>query len=200
MKQRIVLDVAKLPECGLGSLSVTWWGTLAFMLIEGTGFALAVTVYLYLFSIAPTWPTNVLPPDLLPGVLTTATLLVSAIPNIILNRWAKTGDIRKVRIGLIVMTLFGVALMVIRVFEFRGLNVSWDTNAYGSVVWLLLGLHTTHVITDLIDTVVLGVLMFTRHGDTPRRFGDVQDNALYWNFVIITWLPVYACIYGLARI
>ena len=26
--------------------------------------------------------------------------------------------------------------------------------------------------------------MFTRHGDNPRRFGDVQDNALYWNFVV----------------
>jgi heme/copper-type cytochrome/quinol oxidase subunit 3 len=34
----------------------------------------------------------------------------------------------------------------------HALNVSWDANAYGSVVWLLLGLHTTHLITDTIDT------------------------------------------------
>ena len=42
--------------------------------------------------------------------------------------------------------------------------------------------------------------MFTRHGDNPRRFGDVQDNALYWNFVILTWLPIYACLYWLPRL
>ena len=41
----------------------------------------------------------------------------------------------------------------------------------------LLGLHTTHIITDLADTLVLAALMFTRHGDNKRRFGDVQDNA-----------------------
>ena len=27
--------------------------------------------------------------------------------------------------------------------------------------------------------------MFTRHGDNRRRFGDVQDNAIYWNFVVV---------------
>ena len=68
----------------------------------------------------------------------------------------------------------------------------WDTNAYGSVTWLILGLHTTHVLTDLVDTLVLAVLMFTRHADNPRRFGDVEDNVMYWNFVVLTWLPLYA--------
>ena len=40
----------------MGSASVTWWGTLAFMLIEATGFALAIAVYLYLMSLAAKWP------------------------------------------------------------------------------------------------------------------------------------------------
>jgi heme/copper-type cytochrome/quinol oxidase subunit 3 len=68
------------------------------------------------------------------------------------------------------------------------------------VVWILLGLHTTHIITDLVDTLVLAALMFTRHGPNLRRFGDVQDNAIYWNFVVATWLPIYGCIYWLARL
>ena len=79
-------------------------------------------------------------------------------------------------------------------------NVRWDSNAYGSIVWILLGLHTTHLMTDLGDTIVLAVLMFTRHGHNKRRFGDVQDNALYWNFVVLTWLPIYACIYWVPRL
>jgi membrane associated rhomboid family serine protease len=67
MKQSIVLDLSKLPAHGLGTASLTWWGTLAFMLIEGTGFALSIVVYLYLMSLAPHWPLNAPPPDLLPG-------------------------------------------------------------------------------------------------------------------------------------
>jgi hypothetical protein len=52
VKERIVLDLSRLPLHGLGRASVTWWGTMAFMLIEGTGFALVIAVYLYLMSLA----------------------------------------------------------------------------------------------------------------------------------------------------
>ena len=31
---------------------MTWWGTLSFMLIEGTGFALVLAIYFYLASLA----------------------------------------------------------------------------------------------------------------------------------------------------
>ena len=44
---------------------------------------------------------------------------------------------------MVVCIAFAVAFNIVRVFEFRSLNVWWDTNAYGSVVWTLLGLHTT---------------------------------------------------------
>lgn len=200
MKERVVLDLSKLPLHGLGSASVTWWGTLGFMLIEGTGFALVIAVYLYLMSLAPVWPLNAPLPDLLPGTLVTVILLASVIPNILISRWAGQQDLRKVRIGMVVMSLLGIAPLVVRVFEFPALNVKWDANAYGSIVWTLLGLHTTHILTDLVDTLVLAALMFTRHGANLRRFGDVQDNAMYWNFVVATWLPIYGCIYWLARL
>jgi hypothetical protein len=45
--------------------------------------------------------------------------------------------------------------------------VRWDANAYGSIVWALLFLHTTHVITDLADTIVLTVFSFTHPRWTP---------------------------------
>jgi heme/copper-type cytochrome/quinol oxidase subunit 3 len=199
MRQKPVLDLAELPLHGLGSASPTWWGTLAFMLLEGMGFALVIAIYLYLGSRARDWPPAP-PPDLLPGTLVTLVLLASIVPNLLITRWAKREDLKKVRIGIVVMGLFGIAPLIIRVFEFPALHVSWDSNAYGSVVWTLLGLHTTHLITDLGDTLVLGVLMFTRHGRNRRRFGDVDDNALYWNFVVLTWLPVYFCIYMLPRL
>jgi heme/copper-type cytochrome/quinol oxidase subunit 3 len=200
MKERVVADLSPLPLHGMGGASVTWWGTLAFMLIEGTGFALAIAVYLYLLSIAAAWPIDAPRPDLLPGTVVTLLLLVSLVPNNLVSRWAQRQDLPKVQIGMIVMSILGIAPLVVRIFEFPALNISWDTNAYGSIVWTLLALHTTHIITDLVDTLVLAALMFTRHANNLRRFGDVQDNAMYWNFVVVAWLPIYGCIYWIPRL
>lgn len=199
MKQRIVLDLAPLTQNAMGSASLTWWGTLAFMLIEATGFMMMIAVYLYLASLAPSWPPDTPPPDLGPGLWLTAILLASLAPNLLVSRWAKRRDLKRVRIGLVVMTLFGIVVLIPRIYEFGAMHVLWDSNAYGSAVWVLLGLHTTHIVTDLMDTIVLCALMFTRHAENPRRFGDVQDNALYWNFVVLTWLPILACLYGVPR-
>jgi len=200
VKEQVTKDLSALPLHGMGSASPTWWGTAAFMLIEGTGFALALAVYLYLMSLAATWPIDAKRPDLTAGTLVTVILLASLIPNYLISRWAQRQDLGKVKVGMIVMSVFGIAPLIVRIFEFPSLNISWDANAYGSIVWTLLGLHTSHIITDLVDTLVLAVLMFTRHGDNARRFGDVQDNAMYWNFVVLTWLPLYVCIYWVPRL
>jgi cytochrome c oxidase subunit III len=200
VKERVVLDASKLPPHALGTGSLTFWGTSAFMLIEGTGFALAIAVYLYLMSIATVWPLNSPKPDVWAGTLLSALLVLSVVPNILVDRWAKKQDLRKVQGGLVVMSVLGLAALAVRAFEFPAVHVKWDDNAYGSVVWLILGLHTTHIITDLIDTLVLMCLMFTRHGDNARRYGDVEDNAMYWNFVVVAWIPLYACLYWLPRL
>jgi len=200
MRERVVADLSKLPLHALGTASATWWGTLAFMLIEGSGFALAIAVYLYLMSIAATWPIDAPRPDLLPGMVVALLLIASLVPNYFISQWAAEQDLPKVKIGMIVMSVLGIAPLIVRFFEFPALRVNWDSNAYGSIVWTLLGLHTTHIITDLVDTLVLAALMFTRQGDNLRRFGDVQDNAMYWNFVVAAWLPIYGCIYWIPRL
>ncbi len=200
MKERVVLDCSRLPLHGSGSASLSWWGNLGYMLIEGSGFALVIAVYFYLESIASEWPLGAHPPDFGPGSWIAVLLVASLVPNLLLSRWAKAGELRKVRAGIVFIALLGAGLLALRGFEFRALNVSWDSNAYGSVVWLLLGLHTAHLLTDVIEWFVLGTLMFSRHGDNKRRFGDVQDNTLYWSFVVISWLLVYACLYLVPRL
>lgn len=200
MKQRVVLNFAELPLHGVVTASPTWWGTLAYMLLEGSAFAVAIGMYLYLMSLAPAWPIAAPSPSPGPGSLVTLLLVASLYPNWLVGRWAEQQSLRKVQWGTAVMTLFGVAPLAVRVFEFRALNIWWDTNAYGSILWLLLGLHSVHLVTDLADTVVLLAVMFTRHGRNRRRFGDIQDNVLYWNFVVATWIPIYFCIYWIPRL
>lgn len=196
---RFTADVARLPSHAFGHRSLTWWGIIAFFLIEGTFFALAIAAYFYLMGHEQNWPPNSRPPDLLAGTLFTLLLLASEIPNTMLKRAAEHGRLRDVRPLMIVMVAIGAVLLVLRGFEFNSLNVYWDANAYGSIIWCLLFLHATHIITDWGDTAVLGALMYTRHGQEGRRFVDVSENAMYWRFVWICWLPIYVCIYWLPR-
>jgi cytochrome c oxidase subunit I+III len=100
---------------------------------------------------------------------------------------------------MIVALGFALAFNVIRIFEFRSLNVWWDENAYGSIVWTLLGAHTFHIITDFVDSSVLLALLFI--GPVQEsHFVDVSDNSMYWYFVVISWLPIYALIYLAPRV
>jgi cytochrome c oxidase subunit III len=188
------LDVAPLPSYAFGHRSLMWWGTLGLMAIEGTVFALAVVTYLYLRTRSETWPPGVPPPDLRWGVVNTLILVASVVPNHWTKRAAEAHDLRKVRLGIIACLAFAVAFLGVRALEFATLNCRWDTNAYASAVWMLLALHTTHLLTDAVDTAVLGVLMFTGPIE-GRRFVDVSENALYWYFVVVSWLPIAAIIY-----
>ena len=200
MKQRVVADLSDLPLHAMGEASLTWWGTLTFMLLEGTGFALVLAIYLYLASLADAWPIGAPPPDLLPGTLVTVVLLISAIPNLLISRWAAQQQMTKVRLGLIVMTIFGIVaagpahLRVPRAAHLLGqqrlrLDCLDDAGSAHDPCADRSGRYWRSL-----------ALMFSRHGNNLRRFGDVQDNALYWNFVILTWLPIYACLYWLPRL
>jgi heme/copper-type cytochrome/quinol oxidase subunit 3 len=200
MKTRIVADLSELPTSAFGAKSPVFWGTLGFIALEGMGFALAIGTYLYLAAINQSWPLGAPPPDLLFGTLVTLLLLVSEGPSRLLDRWARRHDLPRVRLGLVIMSAIGIALLVIRIFEFGTLNIAWDTNAYGSALWLLLGLHTVHLLTDVGDTLVLTALMFTRHAHKTRRLSDVSDNAVYWDFVVVSWVVIYLLIYWGPRI
>jgi len=192
------IDASKLASYGFSYRSLMWWGTAGMIAIEGTVFALAVMTYLYIRTRTDTWPPAVLPPELIWGSVNLALAVLSSVPN----QWTKTAaeaeDLGKVRLGLIVGVVFGVAMLIVRAFEYTALNVRWDSNAYGSAVWMLLTLHTIHLATDFYDTVILAVLMHTDLIE-GKRYVDVSENSLYWYFVVIAWIPIYAVIYFGAR-
>jgi cytochrome c oxidase subunit 3 len=192
---QVVGDLSDLSTSAMGPRSLLWWGTFGFMLIEGTAFVLAAGAYLYLRGQNGSWPPHGhAPPDHLYGALFTVLLLASALPNHWLRRKAEQKRAELVQWGVALMALLGIVLSVIRALEFAHLNVRWDTDACGSVTWLLIFLHATHLFTDLGDTLVLGIWLFT-HEIGDEQFSDVVDNCGYWAFVIVTWLPLYLLVY-----
>ncbi|ABY28522.1 cytochrome c oxidase subunit 3 [Methylorubrum extorquens] len=199
---RVARDLSDLPTYGFGPKSPMWWGTLGFFIIEGMAFALALATYFYLVQQNAQWPLAPVPPDHWVGTLNTALLLASLWPNFVADRDAHREDLTRVRRDLVIMSLIALVTVALRLYEFAGLGVRWDQNAYGSITWVLLALHLTHLITDAGDTLVLTALMFTRHAKGSakgKRFSDVSDNAFYWYFVVGSWLPIYLTVYWLPR-
>ncbi|HEX8185513.1 MAG TPA: cytochrome c oxidase subunit 3 [Blastocatellia bacterium] len=199
MKDRPTLDVSHLPPYAFGHRSLLWWGTMGMIAIEGMVFALGIAAYFYLRNRSALWPPGGPPPALFYGTLNTVIMLISVIPNAWLKRRAEKEDLRAVQIGLVICLVLSIVFLVIRVYEFKTLNCKWDTNAYGSAVWSLLGFHTVHLLTDTLDTVVITVLMFTSLVE-GKRFVDVSEYCFYWYFVVLSWVPIYAVIYLAPRL
>jgi cytochrome c oxidase subunit 3 len=190
-------DVSKLPDYTFGATAVGWWGILGFMLIEGTAFVLAIGAYYYLIPNEKVWP-----PAPAPGLLWSSAFLLVAVASEVLNaaikKRAEAHDLRFVRVGLLAMVLVGIVLIGLRALEFTTLNVRWDQNAYGSIVWAIVALHTLHLVTDVYDSGVAAALAW-RKEMTGRRYSEITDNALYWHFIVWSWLPLYLVVYWTPR-
>jgi heme/copper-type cytochrome/quinol oxidase subunit 3 len=198
MTPRVVGDLAELPTAGFRTHTLWGWATIGFMVIEGAGFALAGASYVYLMNSGRQWPLEGSPPDLLWGTLMTALLLGSLVPNYVVSRAARRLDVAQTQLWAVVLFVFNAAAVLLRGFEFAHLNTRWDQDGYGSITWALMVLHTTHLVTDFLGTCVLTVILFT-HPVGPDRLSDVDDDAVYWGFVVAAWIPLYLLIYWAPR-
>jgi heme/copper-type cytochrome/quinol oxidase subunit 3 len=171
------------------------------MVIEGAGFGLSFAAYFFLMGHEQGWPPEGrAAPNLLYGTLFTIVILLSEIPNTIIKKAARERDVPTIRALMPVMIIAGILLLVIRGFEFNNLNCRWTDNAYASIIWAILLLHTIHVATDWTDTVVLWALMMTPLGWEGRRLVDTDENSLYWRYVWLLWIPIYLMIYWVPRL
>ena len=198
MTARVVGDLSRLPTAGFRGHGLWFWATLGFLGIEGTGFALACVAYIYLMGGAAQWPLSGVAPDLFWGTAQTVLLVGSLVPNAMLSRAARRRQARPTQILGVVLALFNALALVIRAFEFPHLNARWDLDAYGSIVFALMLLHTVHLLTDFVDTSFLTVFTFTHPLDT-ERFSDVDDDCTYWAFVVACWIPIYLLVYWAPR-
>jgi heme/copper-type cytochrome/quinol oxidase subunit 3 len=201
LQPRFTDDVAALPTHKFGPSSLTWWGIIGFMVIEGGFFMLTFAAYFFLMGHEQGWPPEGRQaPDVIAGTLFTIVILASELINTRIKKAANAGDVPIIRRLLPVMVGIGVVLLIIRGFEFNSLNCRWTDDAYSSIIWALLILHTTHVITDWGDTVVLTALMYTPLAYEGRRQVDTDENSLYWRYVWLLWIPIYLMIYWVPRL
>jgi cytochrome c oxidase subunit 3 len=192
---RAMLKARDLPDFAFGPDEPLWWGVGFLCAIEGTVFVLGIAAYYYValnYSSLP--PSRILPPSLPIGTLALVMYLISWYPNYMAAKYAKLGHKPKTKLYLGIAWLTMIACLVIRYFEFTNLHVRWDTTAYGSAVWGLIGLHTFHLITTVGETTLIFIWTL-RWGLAPKHRLDVEVNSLYWYFVVGSWTVLYVVIY-----
>jgi cytochrome c oxidase subunit 3 len=192
---RPVADVRALPRTVFGHRALMWWGTLGFIIIEGSTLAIAAVSYFYLRRNYATWPPeHVWRPDLLIPTIQAGLMLLSNIPMRWVDQASTRMDLHGVRRGLVICSILIVIMCVLRLFEFRALNVRWDTTAYGSAAWATLTTHGTLLILEMAETIAITVLVFGKQVE-ERDLSGVSDNALYWYFLTGAWIPLYVIVF-----
>jgi heme/copper-type cytochrome/quinol oxidase subunit 3 len=195
MKPKPIRDVGALPSELHGQANITWWGALGGELIEGFVLVLGVFAYLYLRHSAPNWPPLHTPlPSLRASSLNLGLMALSLLPAVWASRAARRKARFQVLAGLLIQAAIGTAILVVRYYELRALNVRWDTNAYGSVTWGLLFAHGYMALFDVFETMGLALLAI-RMEPEAKHYTDVTDNSFFWYFVIATWVPLFLLIF-----
>ena len=193
--QQSLGDVRDLPTVTFGHRSLMWWGTLGFMTIEGWSLALIAAMYFYVRQNFLTWPPVRTPlPSLTIPTINLVVMIVSVIPALLADRAARRLDLGSVKLWLLATTLISLPIPILRWYELWALNVRWDSNAYGSAAWLLVGSHATLLILDVADTI--GLTLFFWFKRMPiKAMSDTSDNSFYWYFMVGVWIPVYLIVY-----
>src|SRR5215213_197506 len=97
---RAVADVRNLPRTVFGNRALMWWGTMGFIIIEGTTLFICAVTYFYLRRNFTAWPPeHIYRPALLIPTIQILVMLLSIIPMRWVDRASSRIDIRGVRSG-----------------------------------------------------------------------------------------------------
>jgi heme/copper-type cytochrome/quinol oxidase subunit 3 len=191
-----VLDVSGLTEGTADSRSLLWWGNLGMLAIEGTMFAMAIATYLYLRSTNLDWPPSTVPkPDLVMPTIAMVMLLLSCIPAFIIDRASLTKNMGAIRIGHVISIIVGIAFLYMQYgIIVPDLGYKWSDHAFGSIVWVSIGMHTLHMVAATGETALLFLYGLFKPV-LKKHLLDFRCTAVYWYFVALVWVPFYFIIF-----
>lgn len=207
MSTRAVIDVSELPHHEFDTYDPVWWGNNLLLTIETSMFAILIATYFYLRQNFTLWPPPVAQltatlrplPELGYGTANTILLLLGCIPMVFTDLAARRDNRDRARVGLVICAIVGFTALVLRGFEFSAVYFRWDSNAYGSIVWFMLGMHMLHLMILTTEIVLLAIWIFKREFDMKHRV-DIVTIGVYWYWVVAIWVMLYAIIYFTPRI
>jgi cytochrome c oxidase subunit 3 len=129
-------------------------------------------------------------------LLNTVLLLASAATMYLAHRALLADRLRQFNRLLILTMLLGAGFIGGQVYEFATVGFTIQDGAYAGIFLMTMGVHAAHVAVGvLIFAVVqvrasLGLL-------SARRSLSVELCAIYWYFVALMWIIIFAILYFL---
>jgi cytochrome c oxidase subunit III len=182
-------------------------GIVLFIVSEAVMFGAFFAQYFYNRILSPQWPDPAGLPEHFEGVpafplpvVLTVLLVASGFTAHNAQTAIQRDDRDSLQGWLIVTILLGAGFLAGQAYEYTQLifvdGFSISSGIYGSVFFSLTGLHGLHVTAGVL--VLTGVLIRAFLGQFSSRshFG-VDGSVLYWHFVDVVWLALYATLYAL---
>jgi cytochrome c oxidase subunit III len=186
----VPIPEATLPVSDEGR-STPWWGMVCLIMTEATIFAGLIASYFFLRAASKQWPPpGVEEPKLTLSIIMSFVLWGSSIPMLFAERGIKHGNQARLRVGLLAAWIMGAAFLGYSMKDFSELKFSWQQNAYGSIYYSTVGLHTLHVFVGLVMSTVVQIKAWLGKFSEDRHV-TVQVYAMYWHFVDAVWLFVF---------
>jgi cytochrome c oxidase subunit 3 len=170
------------------------FGVVVFLASESMLFAGLLAAWYVLRGQAAQWPPLGVQLDV-PGATFGTALLGLGSLTMLVAQWAATKRRSGVARGMLVVTIFcALAFTYVTLRDWRLANFAVDTNAFGTLFFVLTGVHLAHVV---VGAILLGVLtaFLGRPAFTNDRHAGIEAIAYYWHFVFIVWVGLWATIY-----
>lgn len=162
---------------------------------EGCLFVTMFSAYLLMGSSKYRWQTN-RPPKLGYALALLAILVGSSIVLMVGERMVKQRRYFASRVILVITILMGLAFLGLQALEYldHWKTLTPDTNAYGSIFYMITTFHAAHVIVGLLFLgYVLFIPQYEPASNSPHR--PYQIASLYWHFVDVVWIFVVIILY-----
>jgi cytochrome c oxidase subunit III len=171
-------------------------GMFLFIASEVMLFGSFFTAYFFVRVVneAPMWPPEGFHLPVFVAGLNTAILLTSSFTM----HWAlqsiKRGNRAGLQAGLVLTLAMGLTFLLTQVLEYSRVGFAPRDGAFGSVFYGLTGLHGAHVFVGLTLLTFATVRAFRGHF-SPEHHHGVEIPGIYWHFVDVMWIVVYATVY-----
>ena len=112
---------------------------------------------------------------------------------------AERGEYKKARNWIITSFVLGAAFLGNQAYEWKTLPFRAHTNAYGSLFYIMSGLHGLHVLLGLVAMIaLLGRLAGSMKGGDPGETAVFQAVSYYWHFVDFVWIGLFSALFLLS--
>jgi len=171
-------------------------GMFIFIASEVMLFGSFFTAYFFVRVVndAPLWPPEGFHLPVFVAGVNTAILVTSSFTM----HWAlqsiKRGNRAGLQAGLVLTLAMGLTFLLTQVLEYSRVGFAPRDGAFGSVFFGLTGLHGAHVFIGLTLLTFATVRAFRGHF-TPEHHHGVEIPGIYWHFVDVMWIVVYATVY-----